>query len=447
MTIEWLSRPLAIGRKKAPNRVVYQPTEANNCDAEGSPTAHTVKKYLDIARGGPGIISIESIDVTLKTQARSNRMLILDRNLPGLEKLVAEIRKANRESLVVFQLSHAGRLSDPAFKPPMYVYAPGGAAVPVMSTADVEEAREEFVAAAKRAWKVGADGVDFKQAHAFLGDDFLHPANRRSDRYGGSWENRTRFFRETMARLREEIPDRGFLVGSRISPYEAVPGAFGTSGPEEILEDLAEPVAFAKLMEKEGIDFINVSGGSAAGNLELLMPTAAYPEGVFRHFSWTRAIKKSVSIPVIGSGYSRPQERRRCPARGRQGAVDPAVLGGEEPPGRERGPGRHRPAGHRGPRVRAQGGGGQDRRDQVVHHLRGVHAAARRQQACRLHRLRQGVQGPALGLSRAASAAGGVILVDEATERARLRTLPKTRIHVRHRIEPRRARSTCGTCW
>jgi 2,4-dienoyl-CoA reductase-like NADH-dependent reductase (Old Yellow Enzyme family) len=84
-----------------------------------------------------------------------------------------------------------------------------------------------------------------------------------------------------------------------------VPGAFGTTGPDEIYEDLSEPIAFAKLMEKEGIDFINVSGGSAAGNLELLMPTSAYPEGVFRHFSWTRAIKKAVSVPVIGSGYSR----------------------------------------------------------------------------------------------------------------------------------------------
>jgi 2,4-dienoyl-CoA reductase-like NADH-dependent reductase (Old Yellow Enzyme family) len=303
--IEWLSRPLAIGKKKAPNRIVYQPAEANNCDAEGSPTQYTVKKYLDIARGGPGIIHIESIDVTLATQARSNRMVILDRNMAGLEKLVAEIRKANRDALVVFQLSHAGRLSDPAFKPPMYVYAPGGATVTVMTTAEVEAAREEFVAAAKRAWKVGADGVDFKQAHAFLGDDFLHPANRRPDRYGGSWENRTRFFRETMARMREEITDRSFLIGSRISPYEAVPGAFGTSGPDEIFEDLSEPIAFAKLMEREGIDFINVSGGSAAGNLELLMPTSAYPEGVFRHFSWTRAIKKAVSVPVIGSGYSR----------------------------------------------------------------------------------------------------------------------------------------------
>jgi 2,4-dienoyl-CoA reductase-like NADH-dependent reductase (Old Yellow Enzyme family) len=304
-SIEWLSRPIGIGTKTAPNRIVYQPTEANNCDAEGSPTAHTVKKYLDIARGRPGIIHIESIDVTLKTQARSNRMVILDRNMKGLENLVAEIRKVNRDSLVVFQLSHAGRLSDPAFKPPMYVYAPGGAKVPVMSIAEVEAVREEFAAAAKRAWKVGADGVDFKQAHAFIGDDFLHPANQRPDRYGGSWENRTRFFRETMARMREEITDRSFLIGTRISPYEAVPGAFGTSGPGEIFEDLSEPLAFAKILENAGIDFINVSGGSAAGNLELLMPTAAYPEGVFRHFSWTRAIKKSVSIPVIGSGYSR----------------------------------------------------------------------------------------------------------------------------------------------
>jgi 2,4-dienoyl-CoA reductase-like NADH-dependent reductase (Old Yellow Enzyme family) len=310
MSIEWLSRPIRIGKKTAPNRIVYQPTEANNCDGEGSPTPYTVKKYLDLARGRPGIIHIESIDVTLRTQARSNRMLILDQNMAGLEKLVAEIRKANSESLIVFQLSHAGRLSDPAFKPPMFVYTPAGptqagAQVPVMSTADVEATREEFVAAAKRAWKVGADGIDFKQAHSFIGDDFLHPANLRTDGYGGSWQNRTRFFRETMARMREEITDRSFLIGSRISPYEGIPGAFGTTGPQEIYEDLSEPIAFAKLMQKEGVDFINVSAGSAAGNLEMLMPTSSYPEGVFRHFSWTRAIKKAVSIPVIGSGYSR----------------------------------------------------------------------------------------------------------------------------------------------
>jgi 2,4-dienoyl-CoA reductase-like NADH-dependent reductase (Old Yellow Enzyme family) len=309
MKIEWLAKPIRIGGRTAPNRIVYQPTEANNCDAEGSPTEATFRKYKDIARGRPGIIHIESIDVTRKTQARSNRMLILENTMSGLEKLVKEIRRINPDSPIIFQLSHAGRLSDPAFKPPMYVYAAGGGTgAPIMSLAEVEETREEFVTAARRAWKVGADGVDFKQAHSFIGDDFLHPANTRADRYGGSWENRTRFFRESMARLREEIPDRGFLIGSRISPYEGVPGAFGTGGPDEIVEDLTEPIAFARLMEKEGISFINVSAGSAAGNLEILMPTSAYPEGVFRHFSWTRVIKQAVTIPVIGSGYSRLQK-------------------------------------------------------------------------------------------------------------------------------------------
>ena len=231
MAVEWLMKPLRIGRKTAPNRIVYQPTESNNCDTEGSPTVYTTRKYQALARGRPGILHIESIDVTHRTQARSNRMSILDHNQPGLEKLVAEIRRINPEVPIIFQLSHAGRLSDPTFRPPMYVYRPEGTDVPIMSIADIEATREEFVAAAKRAWKVGADGVDFKQAHSFIGDDFLHPANTRPDRYGGSWENRTRFFRETLTRMREEIPDREFIIGSRITPYEGVPGAFGSAGP------------------------------------------------------------------------------------------------------------------------------------------------------------------------------------------------------------------------
>jgi 2,4-dienoyl-CoA reductase-like NADH-dependent reductase (Old Yellow Enzyme family) len=305
MAVEWLAKPLRIGRKTAPNRIVYQPTEANNCDPEGSPTLHTLRKYQALARGRPGVLHIESIDVTHRTQARSNRMSILDHNMAGLEKLTAEIRRINPAVPIIFQLSHAGRLSDPIFRPPMYVYQPAGTEVPLITIADIEATREEFVSAAKRAWKVGADGIDFKQAHSFIGDDFLHPANTRPDRYGGSWDNRTRFFRETLARMREEIPDPEFLIGSRITPYEGLQGAFGTAGPNEVMEDLSEPIAFAKLMEKSGIDFINVSAGSAAGNLELLMPTVAYPEGVYRHFGWTRAIKAAVSIPVIGSGYSR----------------------------------------------------------------------------------------------------------------------------------------------
>src|SRR3989304_2741020 len=133
MKIEYLSRPLAVGAKTAPNRLVYQATESNNGDQEGSPPRHTMAKYAAIARGGPGIIHIESIDVTLKTQARSNRMLLLDRNLQALERLVAEIRRANREALVIFQLSLPWLLTYLKSRAPMYVYPAAGAAVKAMS--------------------------------------------------------------------------------------------------------------------------------------------------------------------------------------------------------------------------------------------------------------------------------------------------------------------------
>ena len=124
LTIEHLRKPLKIGSKVAPNRLVYQPTESNNADRDGNVTDTTVEKYVELARGNPGVLFVESLDVTRETQARSNRLLILKENRKGLERLVREIRKTNGDTVVLFQLSHAGRLSDPSMKPPLYVYAP-----------------------------------------------------------------------------------------------------------------------------------------------------------------------------------------------------------------------------------------------------------------------------------------------------------------------------------
>lgn len=299
-----LNTSIRIGTKIAPSRIVYQPTESNNCEKNGMPTESTFKKYEEIAYGAPGIIHIESIDVTLETQARSNRMVLVEETLPGFKELIVRIKKINSNSLIIFQLSHAGRLSDPVFKPPVAVYPRFGESLPILTTEEVYQARDEFVRCAVLSWKAGADGVDFKQAHGFLGDDFLHPANNRNDQYGGSFENRTRFFRETYAQMRNEIPDTNFLIGSRISPFEGIPGGCGTSDVDGIVEDLSEMKEFVKLMEKDGVNFINVSAGYAAANLELLLPSDQYPEGVPRLFGWTRIIKEAVGIPVIGSGYS-----------------------------------------------------------------------------------------------------------------------------------------------
>jgi 2,4-dienoyl-CoA reductase-like NADH-dependent reductase (Old Yellow Enzyme family) len=309
VTIEHLRKPLRIGAKHSSNRVVYQPTESNSADGKGDVTHATVKKYVELARGKPGVLFVESLDVTRETQARSNRLLIMKNNIKGLERLVGEVRRAMVDAVVIFQLSHAGRLSDPSMKPPLFAYEPpvptGGR---VMTIADIERTVGEFVESAVIAHEAGADGIDMKQAHGFIAGDFLHPANRRPDKYGGSFENRTRFFRETISGIKKALGkaavDGTFLIGTRISPYEGIMGGCGTSGPDDLSEDLREMILFARMIEEEGLHFINVSGGYASGNLEILMPTAAYPEGVFRLFAWTRAIKEAVRIPVIGSGYS-----------------------------------------------------------------------------------------------------------------------------------------------
>jgi len=93
-------------------------------------------------------------------------------------------------------------------------------------------------------------------------------------------------------------------MGVRYSIYEGIPGGFGTSGPQEVILDLKEPLAFAKIIEEIGMDYVNVSAGIPAVTPEIVRPTKNYPEGVYRHFGWANAVKKLIKIPVIGSAYS-----------------------------------------------------------------------------------------------------------------------------------------------
>lgn len=306
MNSEIFFTPLAIGKKTALNRFIYQPTETNNCSPEGTPTEETFRVYKKRAEAVPGILFIESVDVSEDCQARSNRMVLKESNKNDFRRLVKEIKNISPDTLVIFQLSHAGRLSDPQFKPPLYVY-PRSEVEEIMTVQEIHKASEDFIAAALLVDEIGADGVDLKQAHGFLAGDFLHPANKRKDEYGGSFKNRTRFFREVFNSVKKKSSE-DFIIGSRISSYEGIPGGCGTLDSESVIENLSEMEEYASQLEKMGVDFLNVSAGYAAANLEILLPTAVFPEGVYRHFSWTRQIKNSVSIPVIGSGYSHPSD-------------------------------------------------------------------------------------------------------------------------------------------
>jgi len=141
------------------------------------------------------------------------------------------------------------------------VYPSADGAGHVLTEGEIERIGNDFARAAVIAHQVGADGIDFKQCHGYLGAEMLRPANMRQDRFGGSFENRTRFFLETAEKIKKAVKDDSFLLGVRYSVYEGIPGGFGTPGPDEVIEDLFEPLAFARLVEKVGFHYINVTAG------------------------------------------------------------------------------------------------------------------------------------------------------------------------------------------
>lgn len=302
--MEMLNTPCALGQKIAPNRLVNQPMECNDADEEGNPTNLTFERYRKLAAGGAGIIFVEALTITKESRARKNQLGIYESTARSLEKLVREMKAVNERSLILFQITHSGRQSAAGFSRLVAVYPTGDQKTYILTEEEIEKIGDDFAQAALIAKQVGADGLDFKHCHGYLCAEMLRPANTRADRFGGSFENRVRFFKETARKIKEKVGKSSFIWGVRFSVYEGIPGGFGTSGPEEVIEDLTEPLAFARITEEAGFDFINVSAGIPTITPEIVRPTKNYPEGVYRHFGWAKVIKSHVRIPVIGSGYS-----------------------------------------------------------------------------------------------------------------------------------------------
>lgn len=299
-----LDSPIRIGTKTAPNRIVNQPMECNDADPVGNPTELTFDRYRKLAEGEAGIIIVEALTITQESRARKNQLGIYEKTAPVLERMVKEMRGINSRSLILFQITHSGQQSGAGFSRLVSVYPLPGQESHLLTEGEIEKIGDDFAQAALIAKQVGADGIDFKHCHGYLCAEMLRPVNTRKDGFGGSFENRTRFFSETMGKIKKAVGSCPFLLGARFSAYEGIPGGFGTPGPVEVIEDLSEPLAFVRLMEKAGVDYINVSAGIPAITPEIVRPTKNYPEGVYRHFGWARAMKKQVRVPIIGSGYT-----------------------------------------------------------------------------------------------------------------------------------------------
>ena len=301
-----LLSPIKIGNRQAKNRFFIQAMECNDEDESGNPSDITTERYKTLAKGQAGLVSLEAISVTRESRSRDNQMTIMPKNEKALTEFVKNVKAENPDMLFVFQLTHSGELSNPEFSrrvtvKPLYGY--GG---DILSEEEVDKIVDDFVLAAKIAHNAGADGIDMKLCHGYLGSQILRPYNDRKWKYGGSWENRSRFAYDLYERIAKEVNDKNFLIGSKVSAWEGFPGGFGTEGPDSPIIDLTEPIALLKGLEERGAQYFIQSAGSPSITISLTQVDKHIPYYAYLNQYFAKELNKNIKkeTVLIGSNMS-----------------------------------------------------------------------------------------------------------------------------------------------
>lgn len=300
---------LKIGNKIAPNRFVSQAMEANDADPGGKVSERAIERYKRVAEGGWGVIVVEALSITDQCLARKNQMILRPENQEGYKRFVDEIKKVNPDCVLLFQVTHSGRNSNSAFSQKVSICPNHSNEMKYLFSDDIQKISDLFVEGTLLAEKAGADGVDFKMCHGYFGAEMLRPANTRDDKWGGSLENRCRFLNETIAAIRSKLQNPQFILGSRISMYEAIRGGCGTGGPDEIIEDLSEMFQVIEIMHHLGMNYVNVSAGIPGITSEVTRPVKGSEKLQLNHLRYTKNVKQQLSglnaqMKTIGSAYS-----------------------------------------------------------------------------------------------------------------------------------------------
>lgn len=303
----FLLQPIKVGNKVSTNRFFINAMECCDADPEGNPSKNTYERYINLFKGNAGIIDLEAISITRENIARKDQLSIMPQNEKAIAKFVSELKEVNDKPLFIFQLTHSGELSSPTFSKricPKQVPGVGGT---LLTEEDVEKIIDGYVTAAKIAYNSGADGLDLKFCHGYLGTQMLRPFNDRKWKYGGSWENRSRFAYEIIERISKAINyDKNFILGSKVTMWEGIPGGQGTASPTSPIMDLTEPLALIKGLEERGASYVLQSAGSPTYTLALSQPDKRIPDYAYLHQYFTSEIKKVVKpeTVVVGSAYS-----------------------------------------------------------------------------------------------------------------------------------------------
>jgi len=276
------------------NRIVLPPMATWYATSFGEVTPRLIGYHRERAAGGVALNIVEFTVVESEGKLDQHMLGIYDdTHIPGLKALVQAVHDAGGK--IAVQLSHAGRRARSASNGGRRPWAPsaiaelGGEIPNEMIPAQIEYVQECFQKAALRAKQAGFDAVEIHCAHGYLIHQFLSPlSNRRSDQYGGTLENRSRFSLQTLARVRQAVGDE-FPIFCRVSGDEFIDGG----------SRLAEAKIFARSLEMAGVDCIDVSAG-VFETAERTVPPMAMDRGC--NIGLAREIKAHVNVPVIGVG-------------------------------------------------------------------------------------------------------------------------------------------------
>lgn len=299
--MKWkLLEPITIGNKVMKNRIIMPAMETRMSTISGDVKPEMIAYYAARARGGAGAIIVENtfIDGLSSRSSLSSSGLYSDHLIAG-KNLLAEAIKGNG-ALAIIQLSHGGRESIKTSSEYEAV-APSSVMCKVtnripreLTIEEIVRIEDAFAEAAYRAKQADFDGVEIHGAHGYLICSFLSPlTNLRTDKYGGNLENRGRFAKNIIKKIRNAT-GTDFLIGYRISASEYIEGGL----------ELGETCRFVKSIEND-IDYINVSAGIYESPVFRVSAPTYIPRGEL--IPLAKEMKKNVKIPVIAVGSFNPR--------------------------------------------------------------------------------------------------------------------------------------------
>lgn len=271
-----LFTPITLGKLQLKNRIVMAPL--TRCRATGNVPNALMKEYYSL-RAGSGLIIAEGTSPSPSGLGYARQPgLFSNEQISGWREVTNGVHQAGGKMFV--QLMHTGRVSHPAnMQPGTRILAPSAIAAPgemwtdassmqsypvpdEMSEADIDQAIAEYAAAAKHAIEAGFDGIELHAANGYLIDQFLNTAsNTRTDRWGGSIENRIRFAVEVAKAAATAIDAEH--IGMRISPYGVLNGSAADAEMDAMYEELMTR------LNEIGLVYIHIVDHSAMGAPEV----------------------------------------------------------------------------------------------------------------------------------------------------------------------------------